>query len=465
MTRFTLAGHFGPDDAIASAPNSGAVVQPIGLVAGERGLRFGMGGALRQLRSLEIFPSEIGLDLLVVAAHVHAADTRLNRAATSQDGWTREINLVVPVSDKARWSKAAPILDTMLRFLTGDHWRCSFRARPPRFDDLVKPELAISDVPPLDGVCLFSGGLDSLIGAIDCLKEGRRPLFVSHSGEGAVSKPQRDLFAMLETRTKTSERPNDTLRRLRLAMAFPHNLASGVRGENSTRGRSFLFLASGAFAGAGLGKPFELTIPENGFIALNVPLDPTRLGANSTRTTHPFYLHRWNELLAAIGIPGTVRNPYWDKTKGEMVKDCAEPRILQELASASVSCAHPSLGRYHGDRHHHCGHCVPCLIRRAAIEHAWGSKGDPTGYRCADLAAEPLDPSKAEGRQIRGFQYAIGRLAGRQDIARVLIHKPGPLREDVEHVEELAGVYLRGMKEVERLLEGVRTRPATPEAA
>lgn len=31
----------------------------------------------------------------------------------------------------------------------------------------------------------------------------------------------------------------------------------------------------------------ELLVPENGLIALNVPLDETRVGSFSTRTTHP----------------------------------------------------------------------------------------------------------------------------------------------------------------------------------
>ncbi|MGI3899399.1 MAG: Qat anti-phage system QueC-like protein QatC [Janthinobacterium lividum] len=466
MTRYVLAGHFGPGDRTVPDHDVSDTVQPFDLVAGDRALRFGIGSALRHLLAMGLSPSEVGLDLLVVAAHVYAADTRITRAAASQDGWTREIDLVIPVSDERLWRAAAPILDGMLRFLTGDHWRCSFRPRHTDFSNLAGPRSASADASSVDGVCLFSGGLDSLIGAIDCLAEGRRPLFVSHAGEGAVSKPQRELFGMLEAGTRSAERPNAPLRRLRLAMSFPRGLLPGVGGENSTRSRSFLFLASGAFAGSSLGKPFEVTIPENGFIALNVPLDPTRLGANSTRTTHPFYLHRWDDFLRTIGIDGMVRNPYWDRTKGEMVRGCARPGLLRELVPTSVSCAHPSLSRYHGDRYAHCGHCVPCLIRRAAIQHAWGAGGDPTGYRLPDLKLEALNPSKAEGLQVRGFQYAIARLAGRLEVARVLIHKPGPLREDAERVEDLAGVYLRGMHEVERLLTGVRTRPPVmPEPA
>ena len=58
---------------------------------------------------------------------------------------------------------------------------------------------------------------------------------------------------------------------------------------------------------------------------------PLRLGALSTRTTHPFYMARWNELLAALGISGRIENPYWHKTKGEMVGECANGALLARL--------------------------------------------------------------------------------------------------------------------------------------
>ena len=78
-----------------------------------------------------------------------------------------------------------------------------------------------------------------------------------------------------------------------------------------------MFFALGLFAGSGLEGDFTLMAPENGLIALNVPLDPLRLGALSTRTTHPFYIARWNELLSLLEVPGRVENPYWNQTKGE----------------------------------------------------------------------------------------------------------------------------------------------------
>src|SRR5258708_32609005 len=114
-------------------------------------------------------------------------------------------------------------------------------------------------------------------------------------------------------------------------MTYAKDLVKDSAVEETTRGRSFLFIAAGLFAGTGLNQPFTLRVPENGLIALNVPLDLLRLGSLSTRTTHPFYMARWNDLLAALGINGNVENPYWDRTKGEMVAGCANRALLKTL--------------------------------------------------------------------------------------------------------------------------------------
>lgn len=456
MTRHVLVGHFGPEDAFAVADDDRTRATRFDLLAGDGRLGRGIGKALAHLGGLGIHPTEMGVDVAVLAAHVHAADTRLSRTATAQDAWTREIGLVVPVSDPGAWEAALPILLRMLRFLTGDHWTIGFRPRPQGQGVLSPPPLPGIDPAEFDGVCLFSGGLDSLIGALDCLAGDEYPLFVSHAGEGAVSAPQREAFrAMTEAMTRRGV--NRAIPRLRFALTFPRGLVPGVPSENSTRSRSFLFLAIATLAASGLPGPQMIRIPENGLIALNVPLDPTRLGSNSTRTTHPFYIHRWNELLGVLGVSARVANRYWNRTKGEMVAQCREPAVLRALTPLTVSCAHPSAGRWNADGRRHCGTCVPCIIRRAAIESAWGTGHDPTGYRCENLSARPLDARRAEGQQIRGFQYAVRRLADDPGLARILVYKPGPLAEDLADLDGLAGVYGRGMVEVGRLLRDVRT--------
>ena len=454
MTRHVLVGRFGSKDEIGIAEAEDEVKTELNLLDGRGAFKYGMGAALKELSSLQVYPTQFGLDLLVLASMVHLADTRLSRDTESQDSWTREIRLVVPVSEPVRWNSQASLIKRILEFLTGDQWTIGFRPRPGEVTVHVPANPDPAKKAPFDSVCLFSGGLDSLVGAIDLLEHDGAPLLVSHAGEGATSKAQNDCFDGLKKRY-----PSRQFDRLRVWMNFPKKLIRNVASEKTTRGRSFLFLALAAFAGSGLGIPFTLRVPENGLIALNVPLDILRLGSHSTRTTHPFYLDCWNKLLSGLEIPGHIENPFWNKTKGEMVLHCRNPELLRQLVRSSLSCSSPTKARWQKLSAGHCGYCVPCLIRRAAIEAAWGKGQDPTEYLISHLLGRPFDTLQSEGQQIRAFQLAIRRLAEKPQLASVLIHKPGPLGNDSVRLAELSAVYRRGMEEVGQLLDGVITTP------
>lgn len=449
MKRHLLVGTMGARDVPQIGTDTDEVRSNVQLLnAG--GIAFGIQTALNDLRKLGLVPDEIGIDLLILGALVYAADTRIARATEAQDGWTREIRIVTPVSDVGAWERARPIVIRALGFLSGDRWAIEFRARPASKERLAGPTTAPLLEADLLGVNLFSGGLDSLIGAIDSLTKDERPLLVSHAGEGAGSKAQYLCHAELK-----SHFAKRRFKWVRLPMVFSHDLAEGVGSETSTRARSFLFFAFGVAAGTALRRRFELKVPENGLIALNVPLDPLRLGALSTRTTHPFYMARWGELVAALGIDGSLANPYWAMTKGEMVEACTDKTFLLSIAGKSISCSSPAKLRWAGYAQGHCGYCLPCLIRRASLP-----VDDPTEYYVPDLKGRPLNSAKAEGVQVRSFQLAIARLRARPELAKVLIHKPGPLYDhDIDDQAEMAGVYARGMEEVGRLLDGVLTRP------
>ncbi len=455
MRRHVIIGRFGLLDRTSVQIAADEVVTRIDLVQSEKRLDYGIGRALEDLGQLGIFPSEIGLDLLVIAALVHAADTRISRATESQDTWTREIRIVVPVSDLVRWSDTAAFIERILDFLSGDKWIITFRPRPRGFASIVPTHPGRMISLPFDSLSLFSGGLDSLIGAIDMIEGGGTPLLISHAGEGATSDAQNACFETLKAHYNRT-----SFDRLRLWMNFPKNLVRGVASEKTTRSRSFLFIAIGIFVGTGFEGNFTLRVPENGLIALNVPLDPLRLGALSTRTTHPFYMTRWNELLSMLDINGDIVNPYWDKTKGEMVANCGNPTLLAQIIPNALSCSSPTKGRWQRHGIEHCGYCLPCIIRRAAILAGLRRRTDPTNYTLANLATRPLDTRKAEGQQVRSFHLAIKRLQSHPELAKLLIHKPGPLSEEsTANLAALADVYLRGMNEVGALLARVRTQP------
>ncbi len=455
MRRHAILGRFGPRDKETVPPMPDEVVTTFDLVSSNRRFGFGIGPAIEDLWRIDVCPLEIGLDLLILAAHVWAADTRISRETESQDSWTRELRIIVPVSDPRRWVGAAPALKRMLDFLTGDRWALEFRPRPEGFASLLPRQSKATGKPLFNDVALFSGGLDSLIGAIDALEAGSVPLLISHASDGPTSDAQNTCFQYL-----TRHYSKLPLSRLRVWMSFPNGLVKGVKPESTTRGRSFLFFAIAVFAGTGLGTSFTLRAPENGFIALNVPLDPLRLGSQSTHTMHPFYLARWSEFLRMLGIPGRIENPYWHKTKGDMIADCQNPGLLRKLIPFSLSCSSPSKGRWLGHSVEHCGYCLPCLVRRAALEQALGRGSDPTHYTISDLSAQVLDTRLAQGQLVRSMQFAIQRLRANPELARFLIYKPGPLSDEPpENLPLLTAVYQHGIEEIATLLRDAQTRP------
>lgn len=90
-----------------------------------------------------------------------------------------------------------------------------------------------------DAVCLFSGGLDSFLGALAALNGGARPLLVSQGSTKEIG-PQQRLAAALGLE----------------AHRFEGRVAERWRQpyEGSTRARSILFFAYGALAATGCGS-------------------------------------------------------------------------------------------------------------------------------------------------------------------------------------------------------------------
>jgi hypothetical protein len=143
-----------------------------------------------------------------------------------------------------------------------------------------------------------------------------------------------------------------------------------------------------------------------------------------------------------------------------MAAACANGALLRTLAPSSLSCSSPSKGRWQGVGTQHCGYCLPCLIRRAALDAGFGRGTDLTRYTLSDLTAQPLDTRQSQGQQVRSFQLAIERLRARPKLAPILIHNPGPLSDETTISQAaLAEVYRRGLEEVGAFLTGVTTRP------
>ena len=412
-------------------------------------LDHGVGHILDELFLRGLVPSEVAIDLLLVAATVNAADTKFRRQDLAEDKWTRQMSLHIPVSEPGTWTGAAPHLSRMLKFLTGDLWTFHFRGRPDDYDELAEAPTE-TERDHFDLVALFSGGLDSLIGAIDTIGGGHKPLLISHYWDGETSAAQSVLLdAMFE------HFGDDRFDSIRARIGFDDAALSTSYVEPTQRARSFLFYSMAAVAADALPHPDKVVIPENGLIALNVPLDPLRLGALSTRTAHPFFIECMGELAARVGVASTFETPYRFRTKGEMVSKCGDVAFLKQVVPESMSCSSPAKVRWHGATPQHCGHCVPCLIRRAAL-HAGLPGNDATAYFLDELRGGTLDSKRAEGKDIRSFLFAAETLAKNPSHARSLVRKPGPL--PAADVDAYADVYARGMKEIAAFLKGVRVK-------
>jgi hypothetical protein len=337
-----------------------------------------------RIRRAKLNPSQRAWDLLSLALAVVAADHAHHRAESS-DGWTRQIEIAVAVNDPTFWNTQSPLLQQLLWYLTTDVWRVEFVGGGFIPDRHESPPAS-----PEDCIVLLSGGLDSLIGAIDLAKSGRAPLAVSHIVRGDGEKQV--VFA--------SRLPPAGVRLLQLN----HNVAvPNPETPPSQRSRSIAFLAYGVLAATTLSRntaspPTALFVCENGFISINPPLTGSRIGSLSTRTTHPVVISLFQDLLNACGLAMNIVNPYRLMTKGEMLAACADQTLLDDLASESTSC-----GRFKQFGFKHCGRCVPCLVRRAAFMRA--SRADTTKYKYENLSINSAQRMRFD--DVRSVKMAV----------------------------------------------------------
>ncbi|MDX5438725.1 MAG: hypothetical protein LPK03_16110 [Pontibacter sp.] len=417
---------------------------------------------LEELSRLKLNPSSQGLDVLTLACAAYAADTSINRYRNSDDGWTRQFHLFVPVSDAALWQSQQELVSEILNFLTGDLWQVTFRQGATSI--VVSNKVMEPTEYRTDTVCLFSGGMDSFIGAMKLLNEGKRPLLVGHAKSSDVSDFRNKASQALSSRYGSI---SPELVKAFIRVKKPKLNGKAIEGENTERGRSFLFLALGAACATALPESEEnsskkLYIPENGFITLNLPLTPLRIGAYSTRTTHPYYLNLMQRLFKAVGIDIDVINPFEFKTKGEMLLECGDPAFVAEVDT--MSCSRPSTrnANIEGAGRRHCGRCVPCIIRRAALKKA--NQVDDNNqlpaarqyrtdiYRTRlHASTAKVEDKTAKGENVMAFKYMIERVRQDPNFLTAAIRLTGPL----EYPDQSLAVYKRGLEEVEAVLQNV----------
>jgi hypothetical protein len=306
------------------------------------------------------------VDLLEIAAYVFAADCGTRRGKgwedrnrSTEESWGRSIRFVIAVREPDFWGSPAVVqlLCETVCFLSDDEVAFDFQQLTKDRQRQEYLEFGTDEDWPFYGaerVLMFSGGLDSLAGALETARAGQSLVLVSHRSVSTMDSRQGRLY--------------DELRKIVAAPVIRvpvwANKAENFGREHTQRTRSLLYAALG-LAVAHSVNAAGVRFFENGVVSLNLPIADEVLRARASRTTHPHAL----ELLGRLGTlvldrQVVIDNPYLFNTKREVVQKIADAGGSQ-LISLTCSCAHT--GRYQRKTQWHCGACSQCIDRRIAI--------------------------------------------------------------------------------------------------
>jgi 7-cyano-7-deazaguanine synthase in queuosine biosynthesis len=357
-------------------------------VADRNPLRFRAWGPHKNIR-LEILDVSEALysdvpvhfrDLIDIAVYVYCADQAVKRGDDTFRAfgthWRRRLFFRVAVRDPDFWAdpRACNQLKATLSFLSEDEYEFEFvrllRDEPFQgcFDLVADPYAG-----RIDEVVLFSGGLDSLAGAVqEAILDRKNVALVHHRSSEKMVTRHRELVRLLTRRAGTTPPAHFPVR---------INKSQRYNAEFTQRTRSFLYAALGATVAAML-RLSRVRFYENGVVSLNLPPSAQVVGARATRTTHPQVLNGFSDLLTCVaGKLFTVENRFRWKTKADIVRLIAEAGC-HELIGHTTSCTHTWVMTH---EHPHCGICSQCIDRRFAVLAAGQAAHDPGDRYGVDL--------------------------------------------------------------------------------
>jgi 7-cyano-7-deazaguanine synthase in queuosine biosynthesis len=399
--------------------------------------------------------NDINEDLVIIAMSIFAIDKRIPRTYFS-DNWTRSITVNIPVLECEKWREVKSQLEDTLGFLSGDVWEIEFRSSNGKFRANRKnTQYKLIKDKKFDCVSLFSGGLDSFCGAIKLLSDNKATCFVGFQEYGLLGGRQQQLYSAINAEF---DKVNKELFLFNATPYEPLNIEGEKNNlgiENTSRSRSFLFLA-GAIAVASIIGDIPVNIPENGFIGVNVPLTDSRTGSCSTRTTHPYFIKNLNDILSKVGINNKVINPYECLTKGEIVAGVAHNNVFINQAYKTISCSHPCQSRYdHITPPMNCGYCYPCLIRRASMNRIKYKKDIYNhNNKLSKVFIENYNKLGGKSSDLKAVLYSINRYInnnGNDTYINKLLLKSGKLSNN--EIQQFNRVYRETMRELIQMIK------------
>lgn len=391
------------------------------------------------LRSISAQPTERLLDLIQIAAFVYAADGAISRGGSGVHDfgadWRRQLHFRIAVDDLEFWSRVEvrDCLEESLSYLSDDVYVFEFEKRrkvlKQKFIEFGPEDLFGS----LDEVMLFSGGLDSLGGAVQAIVgDSKRVLLVTHRSTGKTAPRLRGLLNLL------SEAGNKN--------SFVHipvlvNKEKLLGREYTHRTRSFLFASIAAMVAFMAGKR-AISFYENGIISVNLPISGQLVGGRATRTTHPKVLDGFHRLFSLVAEETfEVVNPFFWKTKTDVIETIRDHNCA-DLIARSNSCVRTLTSTI---EHPFCGVCSQCIDRRFAVLASGVEDHDPANCYEVDLLNDQREPGE-DLTMLAAYVATVGRIEAMTsrdffrefgEAFRVLPYLPGERKQIAERLFQL----------------------------
>ncbi|HXH50856.1 MAG TPA: 7-cyano-7-deazaguanine synthase, partial [Terriglobia bacterium] len=343
------------------------------------------------------------VDVLEIASYIFTGDCATSRGRQWTDNeatesWDRDLSFVVPVRDVTFWQRSdvRDLLREILEFLSNDKYAFAFV--PLKQDRTLQSYLqfgSLEDWPfyGVDRVVMFSGGLDSLAGAVQMARNGYKSVLVSHRPVTTLDSRQRRLFSELDRMF-----PGQMIH-----VPVWINKEKNFGRESTQRTRSFLYSTLGTVVAESI-KSEGVRFFENGVVSLNLPVADEVLRARASRTTHPRALRLFENFFALVtGRRLRIDNPFLFKTKAEIVESIVQGGA-GDLIRHTCSCAHLM---FKSKSQWHCGTCSQCTDRRFAVTSAGCTKYDPETDYASDVFTGPRKEGYERNMAIDYVRHAI----------------------------------------------------------
>ena len=336
------------------------------------------------VRGVYHLPDQL-LDLLEIASYVYNADRMTRRAprdAVEYHSWSRKLEFVIRVRDEDFWNKpeVKQALSAALEFVTGDReYRFDFQPGHSTVptDLFDREEFSVAGEKDVS-IILFSGGLDSLAGALERLvNTDDRVCLVSHQ-------------SFQPSIIRTQERLVKALRPLFPDRIYHYRFKCSLRNirapDETQRSRSFLYTTI-AFALAYAYKQSRFYVYENGVTSINFARREDLANARASRTTHPQTIGLLQKFFSLfVDEPIRLETPFLWKTKTE-VFESINASGHPDLISSAVSCNKTFQNM---EQATHCGQCFQCVDRRIAAYASRSEGFDESGIYATNFISETI---------------------------------------------------------------------------